>query len=143
MTTRSASWSPPADLRLWAAATLAGAVLLTGSWGFLHLGLLDDNEIIDTPVYQRYGDAMTNGEVPYRDFKLEYPPGALPVFLVPSLAGGEDYREVFEALMLASGFAALGALAYALVAAGPAGSACLRRRRSCRGSRRSRSAPSS
>ena len=33
VTTRSASWSPPADLRLWASATLVGAVLLAGAWG--------------------------------------------------------------------------------------------------------------
>ena len=67
---------------------------------------------------------MLDGEVPYRDFELEYPPAALPVFLLPSLAGEEDYRAAFEGLMLACGFAALAALAYALVdggigAAGP------------------------
>lgn len=118
MTTRSASWSPPADLRLWASATLVGAVLLAGAWGLLHVGPLGDFEIVDTPVYQRYGDAMLDGEVPYRDFELEYPPAALPVFLVPSLAPEDEYRAAFEGLMLACGFAAIAALAYALVAAG-------------------------
>jgi Glycosyltransferase family 87 len=118
VTTRSASWSPQADLRLWAAATLAGAVLLTGAWGLLHVGPFDDFEIVDTPVYQDYGDAMLDGRVPYRDFELEYPPAALPVFLVPSLAAEDDYRAVFEGLMLACALAALAALVYALVAAG-------------------------
>jgi Glycosyltransferase family 87 len=118
VTTRSASWSPPADIRLWAGATLAGAVLLTAAWGLLHVGPFDDSEIVDTPVYQRYGDAMLDGQVPYRDFELEYPPAALPVFLVPSLAEEDDYRDVFEGLMLACGLAALAALAYALVVAG-------------------------
>jgi hypothetical protein len=56
--------------------------------------------------------------VPYRDFGLEYPPGALPAFFLPSLAPEEDYRAAFETLMLACGFAGLAALAYALVAAG-------------------------
>ena len=106
MTTRSASWSPQADLRLWAAATLAGAVLLTGAWGLLHVGPFDDFEIVDTPVYQDYGDAMLDGRVPYRDFELEYPPAALPVFLVPSLTAEDDYRAVFEGLMLACALAA-------------------------------------
>ena len=32
------------------------------------------DQIVDTPVYERYGDAMADGEVPYRDFRLEYPP---------------------------------------------------------------------
>ena len=39
------------------------------------------DQIVDTPVYQRYGDAIDDGQVPYRDFALEYPPGALPVFV--------------------------------------------------------------
>jgi hypothetical protein len=118
VSTRSESWSPPADVRRWAIATLAGAVLLTAVWGLLHVGPFDDEQIVDTPVYQRYGDAMLDGQVPYRDFELEYPPAALPVFLVPSLAGEDDYRNVFEGLMLACGFAALAAIAYALAAAG-------------------------
>ena len=39
------------------------------------------------------------GQVPYRDFGLEYPPGALPVFLLPTLGPAEHYRSIFEALM--------------------------------------------
>jgi Glycosyltransferase family 87 len=121
VTTRSESWSPPAskvDARLWAVATLAGAVVLAVSWGVLHVGPFDDAEIVDTPVYQEYGEAMLDGEVPYRDFEVEYPPAALPVFLIPALAGQDDYRNVFEALMLVCGFAALAAMAYALAVSG-------------------------
>jgi hypothetical protein len=118
VTTRSASSSPPADLRLWATATLVGAALFLGAWGLLHTGPLDDFEIVDIGTYQQYGDAMATGEVPYRDFGLEYPPGALPAFFLPSLAPEEDYRAAFETLMLVCGFAGLAALAYALVAAG-------------------------
>jgi Glycosyltransferase family 87 len=118
VTTRSASWSPPAELRHWAAASLVGAALLVVVWGLLHTGPFDDFEIVDIGVYQEYGEAMLEGEVPYRDFELEYPPAALPVFLLPALAAGEDYRAVFEGLMLMCGFAAFAALAYALVAAG-------------------------
>ena len=40
----------------------------------LHAGFYERSQIIDTPIYQRYGDAMANGQVPYRDFQLEYPP---------------------------------------------------------------------
>ena len=30
-------------------------------------------------VFERYGELVTAGDVPYRDFRVEYPPGALPV----------------------------------------------------------------
>ena len=42
---------------------------------------------------------MAAGSVPYRDFGLEYPPGALPVFWLPTLGPAEHYRSIFEALM--------------------------------------------
>src|SRR5688500_2034584 len=45
---------------------------------------------------------MEEGQVPYRDFDVEYPPGALPVFLVPALADS-DFRVVFEWLMALCG----------------------------------------
>lgn len=47
---------------------------------------------------------MVDGQVPYRDFALEYPPAALPVFLLPALGDG-DYRARFEGLMAALGVA--------------------------------------
>jgi hypothetical protein len=59
---------------------------------------------VDTPIYERYGEAMVDGEVPYRDFAVEYPPAALPVFLVPALGDG-DYRALFEGLMAGLGVA--------------------------------------
>lgn len=59
---------------------------------------------MDTPIYERYGEAMVDGQVPYRDFRLEYPPAALPVFLIPALGEG-DYRSTFEGLMAGLGVA--------------------------------------
>jgi hypothetical protein len=57
---------------------------------------------------------MTDGRVPYRDFPVEYPPAALPVFLLPALGEGssDDYRRRFEGLM-----AGLGVACVVLVAA--------------------------
>jgi uncharacterized membrane protein len=89
-----------------AAAAAAALFLLT--WGLLHTGWYDDGEIVDTPVYSRYGDAVENGKVPYRDFRPEYPPGALPAFVVPALLSDddeEDFRDTFEWLMCAFGVA--------------------------------------
>ena len=53
----------------------------------------------DLPVYAGYGERVTKGEVPYRDFRLEYPPGALPVFVGPALdllSGDDDRARVWE-----------------------------------------------
>jgi hypothetical protein len=39
----------------------------------------------DLAIYRAAGEAVLRGEVPYRDFFLEYPPGSLPAFLTPAL----------------------------------------------------------
>src|SRR6266516_4060682 len=53
----------------------------------LHYGFYTRKTLLDTPLYERYGDAIVHhGRVPYRDFAVEYPPGSLPVFAAPSLA---------------------------------------------------------
>ncbi len=41
----------------------------------------------DTDLYLRYATRTLDGEIPYRDFRIEYPPLALPLFLVPALIG--------------------------------------------------------
>ena len=57
----------------------------------------------DTPLYEHYGDLMLRGRVPYRDFGVEYPPAALPAFLLPALVAGRHhyavYSQAFEGLM--------------------------------------------
>src|SRR5215216_1885243 len=105
------------------AAVLAAAILVfSASWGLLHRGFYSRGQIVDTPVYRKYGEAMVAGRVPYRDFALEYPPGALPVFVLPSLGREHrsegDYRQRFEWLMLACGWAMLLAMAVALAGLG-------------------------
>ena len=98
MTLSDASW-----LRF-ASAALAVAVFLV-SWALLHEGFYARDQIVDTPIYERYGEAMVDGQMPYRDFPVEYPPAALPVFLLPALGEGDsdDYRRRFEGLMGALG----------------------------------------
>jgi hypothetical protein len=81
--------------------TLALALFLF-AWAALHFGFYEREQIVDTPVYERYGTAMEKGEVPYRDFKVEYPPAALPVFVVPALIS-DDFRAAFEWLMALCG----------------------------------------
>jgi uncharacterized membrane protein len=44
-----------------------------------------------------------DGAVPYRDFFMEYPPGALAVFLPPEVFGSAHYNAAFKALMTLCG----------------------------------------
>jgi hypothetical protein len=112
MAVRSASWSQPAEPGRSALLVALALSLFIGAWAALHAGFYRHALIADTPVYQRYGDAIAHGQVPYRDFAVEYPPGALPAFAVPALGHAEPaafprYRRVFEALMWACGAAIL------------------------------------
>ena len=88
-------------------------------WAVLHQGFYKRDQIIDTPVYQKYGDAMVQGQVPYLDFSVEYPPAALPVFLLPAIGNRHDelgYRRSFERLMAICGLLAVAGVALALIA---------------------------
>jgi hypothetical protein len=103
------------------AALFAAIALFVVSWTLLHVGFYTHDQILDTPGYQRYGNAIADGEVPYRDFELEYPPGALPMFALPGLAEpGHDqdvspgFRQAFETLMWLCGASALAAMAIVL-----------------------------
>jgi hypothetical protein len=112
-------WSRPADWRLAAAAALVALAAFGAAWALLHRGFYKRDQIVDTPVYQRYGDAMLDGQVPYRDFHVEYPPAALPVFLLPAIGDGHDeqtYRRAFERLMVLCGLLAVAGVAIALTA---------------------------
>jgi hypothetical protein len=99
-----------------AEAVALGVILFTVSWALLHAGFWDRTQIVDTPVYQHYGEAILDGQVPYRDFDVEYPPAALPVFVLPALTRGDDYTAAFELLMWACGVAIIVALGIALAA---------------------------
>jgi Glycosyltransferase family 87 len=82
----------------------------------LHWGWYQHALIRDTVEYHRYGEGMVNGHVPYRDFAVEYPPGALPAFGLPAI--GEPsfslYDHEFQILMALCGVAALAAMSVAL-----------------------------
>ena len=102
-------------------AALVAITLFVVAWTLLHAGFYRHKQVLDTPIYQRYGNAIAHGEVPYRDFAVEYPPGALAVFALPGLAepGSEQdvtpaFRKTFEALMWLCGALALIAMAVVL-----------------------------
>jgi hypothetical protein len=109
----------PPSRRLQAGVALAAACavcLFAASWGVLHLGLYSGHQIRDTPVYQDYGESILDSSVPYRDFDVEYPPAALPTFVLPAVGSpsAHGYRARFDLLMLLCGAAALAAMAATL-----------------------------
>ncbi len=123
MTERLASPSPLTEGRRVAlAAGLAGIVFLL-AFAIVHHGFYHRDIIVDTGLYQDYGDAVLAGKVPYRDFRLEYPPGALTVFILPALGHAHKtafhrYNQEFQLVMAACALAALAFMAIALRALG-------------------------
>ena len=114
------SRAPASDASI-VAATFVAIALFVGSWALLHVGFYKHKQILDTPVYQRYGNLIADGKVPYRDFAVEYPPGALPMFALPGLAEpghdqqvSEGFRRAFQSLMWICGAVAIGAMALVL-----------------------------
>jgi hypothetical protein len=65
----------------------AAVVLFIAAWGVPQLFHYNRPWLIgDIKIYAQYGNLTIAHEVPYRDFSVEYPPGALPVFVGPILA---------------------------------------------------------
>lgn len=92
----------------WAVLAAAAAALFLGSWTLLHqLWYRSAGEIVDTPGYETYADAIASGQVPYRDFSVEYPPGALLPMLAPELNASRgnfgEYGHTFEKWMAGAG----------------------------------------
>jgi uncharacterized membrane protein len=90
------------------AAGAGGLFLLC--WGLVHLGLWSRGALVDWPTYQRYGSAiLEHGLVPYRDFAVEYPPGALAMFILPAAFG--DFAVAFAWEMAVCGVALVAVVA--------------------------------
>ena len=107
----------PVERRTAVVATLFGVALFCASASLPSVGLFDEEQVGDTPAYASYGDAIVDGEVPYRDFYVEYPPGALPVFVVPALGDRDGYATRFKILALVLGAALVACVAWALAIA--------------------------
>lgn len=95
-----------------ARAALVGAVVFVASATLPRGGLASDEPFGDVHLYRSFAERIRAGELPYRDFFVEYPPGALPVFVAPTAAG--DYELAFRLLMTVFGAASVGLLALVL-----------------------------
>jgi len=105
-------------VRLVAIAAVAGAALAFASSSPSLVGLWDSARgsarVGDMAAYRRDGELVRQGRLPYRDFYLEYPPGALPMFVAPTLAG-RRYDQAFRLLSVALAAATIPLLAFALL----------------------------
>ena len=72
----------------------------------------------DVPHYQMFGERILDGEIPYHDFYAEYPPGALPIFVLPAAISERHYVTDFKWLMALFGAIALVAAAATLLVLG-------------------------
>lgn len=97
-------------LLFWAPLALLGALLYSGLLA-LFAGLPSDLKegSNDLGIYRQTGEALLRGEIPYRDFFLEYPPGIIPAFVPPALLSNDKsgYINLFASEMALTLAAAL------------------------------------
>jgi len=99
----------------WTAAS-AAAVLFGFSF-YVLVRWLERGQLSDVPVYVHYSGLVRGGAVPYRDFRFEYPPAALPAMLLPAYMSW-SYATSFAVLMGACGAGCVAAAASSLRAVG-------------------------
>ena len=108
---------PPVELR---GPLLAGTLTLVAGWALLeflpplHVWLRGD-----IAFYENWGSWIAGHRLPYRDFSLEYPPGALPLFALPpylrKLAGQHGAYDVwFRVIVLVIALVCLPVIAWVL-----------------------------
>jgi hypothetical protein len=94
----------PGRLIGWVGPAAIASVLFVLACLFAYGGLLSHARPGDTYSYAKYGRALLHhGRIPYRDFYDEYPPGSVPVFVLPALIWDAHYVLVFKLLMTACG----------------------------------------
>jgi hypothetical protein len=68
------------------AAALAATAVAFGAWAVIRPA---NDSGSDLPIYEEDASIILHGNVPYRDLPIEYPPGALPMFLLPAVMFGD------------------------------------------------------
>ena len=101
--------------RTWTA--VAVAAVLFGLSFYALVRWVEQGRLSDVPIYGNYAGLMRAGAVPYRDFRFEYPPAALPVMVLPAYMTW-TYVTSFAVLMGVCGAGCIAAAASALRAVG-------------------------
>jgi hypothetical protein len=81
-------------------------------------GLFRAARFRDVHIYGKYAERFLHGDLPYRDFFVEYPPGAFAVFMPPTAFGDSHYNAAFKSLMALCGVATILLVALVLVELG-------------------------
>jgi Glycosyltransferase family 87 len=68
------------------AAALGALALAFGAWALVRPA---NDSGRDLPIYEEDASIILEGRMPYRDFSIEYPPGALPMFVLPAVMFGD------------------------------------------------------
>jgi uncharacterized membrane protein len=99
------------------AIALAAATVFVASCWLAVGGLATTKDWGDVGHYEDFGRRILDGEVPYDDFYVEYPPLALPTFVVPALMtddqmlphrfASKGYQRAFKLQMAAFGLTSL------------------------------------
>jgi hypothetical protein len=77
-------------------------------------GLLSNEPFVDVRYYGTLSQRMLDGQLPYRDFYFDYPPGAVPAIAIPGWISQAHYQTVFRLEMLVCGLAAIAAAFWCL-----------------------------
>ena len=94
---------PARSLAWWVAAAVAVQVATAAAWNLDAVSGRAPERHNDVWIYRGYASRVLGGEVPFRDFDVEYPPLAVPLFVAPALIapGPRGYRIAFGLEMLA------------------------------------------
>ena len=97
-----------------APAAAVGVALFLAACLVPRIGLYTEETPADIKLFRTFGERILAGEIPYRDFFVEYPPGALPAFVLPSFGPAEDWVLLFKILQIGFGAAAIALVALTL-----------------------------
>jgi hypothetical protein len=86
------------EWRRWMPAIGAAAVFVLACI-VMRGGLVSTERFGDVGLYQVDAHRILHGQIPYRDFFFEYPPGALAAFLLPAAISTAHYVTLFKILM--------------------------------------------
>ncbi len=101
-----------------APAAAFGVALFVAACFAPRIGLYTGDAPADVKLFQTFGERFLAGEIPYRDYFVEYPPGALPAFVLPALGESGSYVLLFKLLQVAFGAAAVALVALTLTLLG-------------------------